>query len=273
MRQWNTFAAALYETPGGVLEDFARSSYVVVMHVGYPLVSRSYTTATRKRGRTIGDIDVVPPGCRAELEFEGPATVLTVSLSPALLRSAAETIDVDLEQATIERRTRIRDPRLQHIGWALKEELEAPEPADGAFGESLGTALAIHLIRAYSRRTDAHAAANQRPELRRAFEYIEQHLDGRLTLAEIAAAACVSVPNLKRLFKATANVSVHRYVIARRVAHATVLLKDGRLPLKEVAQRAGFCDQSHMTRWMRRVAGATPARMVVRRGDAAPLIA
>ena len=101
--------------------------------------------------------------------------------------------------------------------------------------------------------------ARRQAELESVLEYIEEHLDANLTLAEVARVGCVSVDVLKRLFRESVGVPAHRYIVQRRVEYAASLLKNGRRPLKEVALRSGFYDQSHMTRWMRRVTGMTPA--------------
>ena len=54
------------------------------------------------------------------------------------------------------------------------------------------------------------------------------------------------------------RASIHAYVMHRRVERARAELADGRRSLAEIALAAGFADQSHMARWMRRVHGTTP---------------
>jgi AraC family transcriptional regulator len=51
-------------------------------------------------------------------------------------------------------------------------------------------------------------------------EFIEAHLDQRLTLSELATLADLSVPHFKVLFRETLGVPVHRYVVQRRVGSA-----------------------------------------------------
>src|SRR5438477_651469 len=45
---------------------------------------------------------------------------------------------------------RLSDPQIQHILWALHGELAGGCPAGRLYGESLATALAVHLLRQYS---------------------------------------------------------------------------------------------------------------------------
>jgi AraC family transcriptional regulator len=48
---------------------------------------------------------------------------------------------------------------------------------------------------------------------------------------------------------------------AERVRVASELIRTGNRPLSEIALAAGFCDQAHLTRVMRRSLGTTPGRL------------
>lgn len=50
----------------------------------------------------------------------------------------------------------------------------------------------------------------------------------------------------------------------RRLARARTLIKNG-VPLAETAARAGFADQSHLTRQFKRAFGLTPGRWIALR--------
>jgi AraC family transcriptional regulator len=93
-------------------------------------------------------------------------------------------------------------------------------------------------------------------------EYIEEHLDQDLSLAQLAGVAGVSSSHLKTLFKRSTGLPVHEYVMQRRVECAKALLLRGELPASQVALEAGFAHQSHMARWMRRVLGVSPSSVV-----------
>jgi AraC family transcriptional regulator len=61
-------------------------------------------------------------------------------------------------------------------------------------------------------------------------------------------------------------MTVHRYVVRRRVERARTLLLQGELKASEVALASGFAHQSHMARWMRRELGLTPSELLGRIG-------
>jgi AraC family transcriptional regulator len=95
--------------------------------------------------------------------------------------------------------------------------------------------------------------------LRRVIEYIQNNITADLSLAELAAVAGVSPSHFQLLFKQSVGLPVHRYIIHRRVDRAIALLRVGTLSVSELALEAGFANQSHLARCMRRVAGMTPS--------------
>ena len=99
-----------------------------------------------------------------------------------------------------------------------------------------------------------------RERLKRVRDYIEDHLDDRLTLTDLAGVACLSPYHFSRSFKQAIGVGPQRYVMRRRLERAKALMRRINQPLAEIAQRVGFADQSHLTSIFRRETGVTPGR-------------
>jgi AraC family transcriptional regulator len=95
--------------------------------------------------------------------------------------------------------------------------------------------------------------------LHRVLEYVGENIARDLPLNELAAIAGMSPSHFKACFKETTGIPVHQYVIAARVEYALQLLTQTSLPLCEVALRAGFANQSHLSRYLRRFHNVTPA--------------
>ena len=91
-------------------------------------------------------------------------------------------------------------------------------------------------------------------------DYIEAHLDDRLTLADLARVACLSPYHFSRSFKLALGIGPQRHVAQRRLNRAKTLMRRTNQPLAWVAQEAGFCDQSHLTSVFRRETGMTPGQ-------------
>jgi AraC family transcriptional regulator len=105
------------------------------------------------------------------------------------------------------------------------------------------------------------------PRLAALKEHIEAHLTEPLSLRGLAAAAGCSPRLVGAMFKAATGRSPYQYVLERRVSEAQRLLRRREHPLCEVAQRAGFTDQSQFSRTFRRLTGVTPGEFQRRRAS------
>ncbi|WP_304821835.1 helix-turn-helix domain-containing protein [Candidatus Binatus sp.] len=126
--------------------------------------------------------------------------------------------------------------------------------------ESLGTALAIHLLTHHSSKRTASREYGAMPShlLRRAVEFIHHNLTRNLSLFELASEVDMSPYHFCRLFKRSTGLSPHQYLQRERIRRARDLLAEHRLTVAEVAGELGFSDQSHFARTFSRSVGATP---------------
>ena len=265
-RFWTGFEAILYDTSGGLIEPPLFKEHHIHMHVGVPIRATCRCDGVVSRRLQVnGDIDLVPVGYSGAWEDQGPKSMLVVHLSPSLIRTAADEMGVNPDRVSIAPHLHFKDPQIEHVGWALKAELETNEPSGRLYADGLGLALAAHLLRRYAPVVAPITNGLPKRRLQRVMDYIREHLAYDLTLAELAAIAQISPSHFKSLFKQSVGVPVHQYVIRTRVEYAIDLLSSGNLPLSDVALQAGFANQSHMARCMRRVTGMTPR--IVRNGN------
>ena len=220
----------------GVLKLEPSPEHRVKIHAGAPVRG---ACRLHRFLYTRGDVDILPAGFADSWQEEDAGTSLVLYLSPALL-----------PRATLEPRCQLRDPRIEHIAWALEAEHRAGSPGGPLYAQALGMALAVHLLSHYS--TPGNSPFPRGLDAR-VFTYIEQHLDQDLSIARLAGVAGVSASHFKAVFRRSTGLPVHRYVVQQRVERARALLR-GRLPASQVALEAGFAHQSHMARWMRRLA-------------------
>jgi AraC family transcriptional regulator len=217
---------------------------------GHPLTKRM----------TRGSIDIIPQGTPLGGNSKDETEFLMLSLDPSVVELAASESGA-VHRVELVRHLGIRDPQIEHICLALKAELEAGCPSGRLYGESLGVALAAHLLGEYAAQghdTHTHGAGLPGNKLRRVIEYINDNLAEDLTLAEIAEVAGMSPHYFSRAFRQSTGVPPHRYVINCRVEEAKRLLADDELPLVDVGLSVGFQNQSHFTTLFRRLTGVTP---------------
>jgi len=263
-RGWKGLEVTLYDTSGGLVAIPKMARHNLSMHVGAPVIATCRCEGPiDHRLQSPGDMDFVPIGCSAVWEDAGPTTFLSIELDHSLVCSTAEEMGLNPDRLAFEPELQIKDPRLEHIGWALKAELETRDSGGRLYAEGLGTALASQLLRRYTRlQRGVSERGLTRRQLRAVTDYIEQHIGSDLSLHELAAVAGVSASHFRSLFKESMGMPPHQYVIQRRVRHATRLLMRGAERLSEVALRTGFADQSHMARCMRRLTGMTPSTVL-----------
>lgn len=90
-------------------------------------------------------------------------------------------------------------------------------------------------------------------------DHIEQSLDQRFSIDELASVAGMSRSQFSKNFRELAGVPPHQWVMCTRIEHAQRLLSDGVL-LSQVAHETGFADQAHFSRCFRRQTGMPPGQ-------------
>lgn len=241
-------------TAPGLVEVRAAADHQLRIHAGNPVRGRC-----RRAGfvYTRGDVDIFPAGITDAWHEQGASTHLMLRIAPSFLSGVAAEMGLDPGRAWLEPQHQFRDAQIEHMAWALEAERAAGFPNGRLYVDSIGTALATHLLRRYAA-ADRSRHGLSVPRLRRVTAFIEEHLDGELSLATLAHVADLSPSHFKVLFKRSMGIAVHEYVVQRRVERAKTLLLQGSLPASQVALESGFAHQSHMARCMRRVLGVTP---------------
>jgi AraC-like DNA-binding protein len=93
---------------------------------------------------------------------------------------------------------------------------------------------------------------------RRALEYVERNLSLTIKVIDVARHVNMCSSHFSRAFKRTFGITVHAYLMCRRVDAAKTLIASTPATLSDIAVSCGLTDQSHMTRWFRRIVGMTP---------------
>ena len=97
-----------------------------------------------------------------------------------------------------------------------------------------------------------------RGSVRAACAFLRENMTRNISLDELAALSSLSPWHFLRTFRDETGLPPHAYLTQLRVRTAERLLREGYTPSRAAAE-AGFADQSHLTRWFRRIVGATPA--------------
>src|SRR5262245_25555234 len=263
---WRSLHAAIFkEAPLHVTES-ALDHPFIIYHITHPTeVMRKIEGARREKG-LLGprNICVTPPGTATEWEHHGNPEILQVYLRRSLYEAAVgELYGCDATAAEIVPRFGIVDPLLEQLSIALAEALRSGAVRDGLYIDTIAQMMAVHLARTHSVQSrpsvlpPTPVVSHQR--MRQLLEFIEANLDQPLTLDSMAAHVGISPLYLARAFKAAIGQSPHQYVLARRIERAKELLRNTEMPIIDVALSVGFSSQSHLSHWMIRHTGITPA--------------
>lgn len=261
-RCWTGIDARICNTSGGFTAMSPASQHSISMHLSTPIRATCRLDARAiPRLQVAGDIDLLPAGTAAAWQDDGETTMIVVHLNQAIVHSAAESMGIDEARIAIPPHLQLRDPQIQHIALALKAELESQDPYGRVYAESLGLALASHLLRKYAMPRTHRPNDVSKRRLQRVMEYVHEHFTRDLSLVELANVADVSPSHLKTVFRQTTGLPVHQYIIRLRVEYAIRLTLESKLPLSEIAIIAGFANQSHMARLTRRIIGTSPGSL------------
>lgn len=262
-RGWNGLSATVFELTGGVIRPLVLDRHNINMLVG-PSLQTTITCdeLAENRFQVPGTFDFLPAQSSVSWVDGGPCVFVSIDLEYALIQSCAFDMGINPDRVNLSPQFTCRDPRIEHALWALKAEVEADDPDGRLYADSLGVALASQLIRRCSDKTPRTLSGGLAPRtLKRVLAYISERLADDISLADIAAAAGLSPSHFTVLFKRSVGVSVHRYVLRKRVERAAELLSRTTMPIGEIAIRAGFSNASHMSSTLQRFLGLTPGAL------------
>jgi AraC-like DNA-binding protein/DNA-binding MarR family transcriptional regulator len=95
-------------------------------------------------------------------------------------------------------------------------------------------------------------------QLRRATEYMAEHLADAVLLKDLAGQTGLSASRFGRAFKLSMGVSPHRWQMNLRVLEAQEMLREGTRSQADIALATGFAEQSHFSRVFKEVVGLPP---------------
>jgi AraC family transcriptional regulator len=249
----------------GIVEFLGSPRVVVSLHVGPSVAVECRRDGKRHCGTTIhGDLEVIPPNLGGVWEIKSRDTALVIGLKLRVLERIVEDSGGDPRKLQVLNRFQARDPQIEHIGWALKAEMESGYPSGRAYMDALATGLAARLVRNHTslaRTSRAMKAAMPGRKLKAILGFIEDNLGRDLGLNEIADVAGLSVSHFKTQFRKSLGMPPHQYLIRRRVERAAMQLRKGNQTIGQIALENGFCHQSHLALHTRRVLGVTPQEL------------
>jgi AraC family transcriptional regulator len=261
----------------------ARSAHWLSFHSSQPvLLTQQHDTLQHESIVQQGNLVLVPAGqatyWRMQTE-DSPLSNLSILLQPELIAQTAVASDLDPDRIELVDCFSRSDHHLYQIAMMLFAELQSDGIMGALYVESLTQVLVIHLLRHYSSLqpqlvesmlgtrhdanetiiVDRHSLTRSRIQI--AIDYIHAHLNGDLSMAQIAGSVNTSPTYFASIFKTAIGISLHQYVIKQRVERAQFLMTKTDLTITDIASQVGFANPSHLTYHCKRLTGMTPKQL------------
>jgi AraC family transcriptional regulator len=209
----------------------------------------------------VGSLAICPAGMDCSAETDSSIDILVIGIAPEKLALAAA------EQSALDARLNERmsggDEKLLGIARLLACESANGYPNGPSLWNEAARRFIGQVVSGHSSVPDiAPRGRLSRPELEKIRDHILAHLAEPIEVDDLAALAGRSSFHFSRVFARSVGMTPHRYVVHLRLQAALRHIRARRMGLAEIAADTGFADQSHLSRWIRRVHGVAPSELV-----------
>lgn len=207
-----------------------------------------------------GALAICPAGIDCSAETDASADLLVIAIKPGQLALAAAE-DSALEAQLNERVSGYDQQLLRFARVLASENAEGYRNGPLFWNEAAGHFINRLVLGHTSIPDPLTRGTLGKHVLQRIKDYVLAHLSEPIEVAQLAELAGRSSFHFSRVFARSVGMTPHRYVIHLRLQVALDHVREGRTGLAEIAADTGFSDQSHLSRWVRRVHGVAPSQL------------
>ncbi|MBW7974011.1 AraC family transcriptional regulator [Bradyrhizobium sp. BR 10289] len=207
-----------------------------------------------------GTLAICPAGLDCAVKTVAPADMLIIAVKPEQLAlAAAEDYEPEMELPEC---FSGYDRRLLDAAQLLASESAQGYPNGPLFWHDVASRFFGCLSFGHMSKPGRMSRGRlSRPTLLKIREYVLANLAEPIEVDELAALVGRSPFHFSRVFARSIGMTPYRYVVHLRLQEALRQLREGRMRLAEIAAETGFADQSHLSRWVRRVHGVSPSEI------------
>jgi AraC family transcriptional regulator len=268
-RRWSHLLAERWSHESGDLPSLLpRDTEIAVLLRGNSVVDREGGGMRQRTYGRRGTVWLCPAGIREDfVRVESEIHECLHIFLPGRPFDDTMLKDMDIDPARIAIRYEAidHDIFIEHVADRILKELATESSTGRLLIESLGRALAAHLVHSYADSAVRHKQANaaNKPldakRLARVTEFINASVERDFTVGDLASIACMSPAHFSRSFKAATGCAPHEYLSRQRLDLAKRLLDGSHRSLVDIAYASGFSSQANFNRAFRKAVGTTPS--------------
>jgi AraC family transcriptional regulator len=236
-------------------QEHVLSRYQFDVHLGDPMPVEFHQSGKNlPRVVHFGDLTWTPAGDSCRATWAQIREVGFVTFSEAFMQQTAD--EMEAAHLPVPATIQYTDPLARELVLALVHG----GSSDRLYTDTLANSLVVHLLKAANRASAQRSYAGKlsQNQLRRAIDYLEDHLGGALNLQSWAKEVGLSPYHFARLFRRTTGVAPHQFFLRQRIERAKSILSASDASLSSVAYDLGFASQSHFNRVFRQYTQMTP---------------
>lgn len=228
-----------------------RPTFAVMLEGGFDLAFTSPALRRRELDCSSGTVFTEPAG-ETHANFIHGDGARVVVLQPDLDDERFEPVRGMLS----DRINHFRHGRIAANARRVAREIREPDSLSPVALEALALEMMVEASRLEPRPTAADAVSAW---FRRAEAYVHENFRAAPRIADVAEVAGVHPAHLASVFREVYDVPLGTYLRRLRVEWVADRLAESDRPIADLAFRAGFADQPHLTRTFKRMTGWTPA--------------
>lgn len=199
-------------------------------------------------------------------EIDEPLEFLNIQFEPRILWEQSDSTELlnlfAARSKSFSHRFREASPVLRDLILGIERELAEQQPCCLIRVKYLLFSALVHMIRTYDcidpdRGINAHVGITQ--SLSQSIRHINENLENKITLKEIADVACMTPTYFSSVFKKFNGISPWEYITIKRVERAIEMLKTTDMTKLEIAERCGFSSSSNFYKAFVAVTGKKPS--------------
>lgn len=118
--------------------------------------------------------------------------------------------------------------------------------------------LIAYICRCYG--NSRQKASRKMVQLSLMLKYIEDNFSREISLDSVAAHGNMSISSANRIFNEMLKETPISYLVKTRISHASELLRQGDLPISEIAFRCGYNDSNYFSLQFKKIMGVSPRK-------------